>query len=185
MKVNVKVRTTYQKFSVKKHGRMYLKQAYFGEFGVKKSQPVSGKSQQRGKQVLRPKARWRGQVRPIPKESQEGLRSWNKGGRGRAVAGLPDDSLHFILSGMKSHQRILKRRVRQSDLQYKKYTKHSKQPAIISYRSKRIISFPFTWNTYTIKIKFWYLESYLNLNKREFSVTQNLLCSNMAMKAWP
>lgn len=43
MRINVKVRTTYQKFSVKKHGRMYLKQAYFGEFRVKRSQPVSGK----------------------------------------------------------------------------------------------------------------------------------------------
>ena len=44
MRVNVKVRTIYQKFSVKKHGRMYLKQAYFGEIRAKKSQPVSGKS---------------------------------------------------------------------------------------------------------------------------------------------
>ena len=148
MRVNVKVRTTYQKFSVKKHGRMHLKQAYFGEFRVKRSQPVSGKSQQRRKQLRRSKARWRGQACPISKESQ--------GHSPACVAGIKEaegavggstgcgNSIRFILSGMKSHRRILKRRVRQPDLQYKKYTKHSKQSSVISYRSKRIISFPLT-----------------------------------------
>lgn len=92
MRVHVKVRTTYQKFSVKKHGRMYLKQAYFGEFSVKRSQPVSGKSQQRRKQVRRSKeVRWGGQECPISKESQghsPACVAGIKEARGRAEGGL-------------------------------------------------------------------------------------------------
>lgn len=67
---------------------MYLKQAHFGEFREPGSQAVSGESQQRGEQEHRPQAGWGKRCARIPKEGQEGLCGWNKGGRGKAVGGL-------------------------------------------------------------------------------------------------